>query len=394
MDDLGSVLRSIRRAAGLSLAGMAGRTNYSRSYLGLVETGHRAARPAVVRAYENVRLGVEDLDRRCLLGALLAGSVAPSVMFDGIRAGYEQLLNSRAPDVDEWLDKVSTYGRDYMSVGAAEMQSRLAGDLIMLREHLQSPELWGVAAKLLTVYGKTIPSGESDGAVGWYRLAAKAADRSGDTDARVWVRGRSALALAYEGASLPIAVVLAQQALAISDRPSMGTVNAYMALAHVAGWNGRAEAAIKAMHSSRRAFDVAGSDEQISDFAVPEWRMSTFCSMLLSRLGDPGAEAEQQNADRTRPAQLPRFATHIELHRALAMVKSGDTTAGRDHARSAMGKLPPEKHSLTLRMLMQEIMSGTPTNCRASTAGMLRDCASASRTVIGPGNLLSKSLGL
>ncbi len=28
----------------------------------------------------------------------------------------------------------------------------------------------------------------------WYRLAATAADRSGDTDTRVWARGRSALA--------------------------------------------------------------------------------------------------------------------------------------------------------------------------------------------------------
>jgi hypothetical protein len=176
----------------------------------------------------------------------------------------------------------------------------------------------------------------------------------------VWVRGRSALALAYEGASLPIAIELAQQALAISGRPSLGAVNAYLALAHVAAWNGRTELAIKAMHASRRVFDTAGSQEQISDFAVPEWRMSTFCSMLLSRLGDPRAEAEQENADRTRPAELPRFATHIELHRALAMVKAGDVTTGRDHARAAMNKLPPAKHSLTLRMLMQEILTAEP----------------------------------
>jgi transcriptional regulator with XRE-family HTH domain len=357
VDELGAVLRWIREAAGLSLAGMAARTNYSRPYLGLVETGRRAALPAVVQAYENVRLGLEDVDRRSLLGSLLAGAVAPSVLFSGIRAGYEQLLNSDPPDTDEWLGMVSLYGRDYMFVGAAEMQSRLARDLIVLREHLESPQLWGVAAKLLTVHGKTIPSGELDGAVGWYKLAARAADRSGEWDTRVWVRGRSALALAYEGASLPIAVGLAQQALAISDRPSLGAVNAYMALAHVAGWNGHAEVAIKAMRASQRAFDVAGSHEQISDFAVPEWRMSTFCSMLLSRLGDRRAEAEQENADRTRPAELPRFATHIELHRALAMVKSGDVVGGHEYAGAAMGKLPQAKQSLTLQMLMREILS-------------------------------------
>src|SRR5439155_13705003 len=100
--------------------------------------------------------------------------------------------------------------------------------------------------------------------------------------------------------------------------------------------------------------DVVGSSEQISDFAVPEWRFHTFVSMLLSRLGDPRAVDEQEAADRTRPATLPRFATHIELHRGLMMAKAGDFAGGIGYARCAMAKLPPERHSLSLRLMIAE----------------------------------------
>jgi len=93
----------------------------------------------------------------------------------------------------------------------------------------------------------------------------------------------------------------------------------------------------------------------VSDFAVPEWRFHTFASMLLSRLGDPGAVAEQDAADRTRPATLPRFATHIQLHRGLMLAKEGDKPNGLAHAHAAMAGLPPERHSLSLRLMMREI---------------------------------------
>lgn len=78
MGDLGRTLREAREEAGLSLAGMAKRTGYSRGYIGNVETGVRAVTPDVVRQYESV-LG-EDLKRRqLLLGTIsaLAASAAP-----------------------------------------------------------------------------------------------------------------------------------------------------------------------------------------------------------------------------------------------------------------------------------------------------------------------------
>ncbi|MFJ7593529.1 hypothetical protein ACIQZO_40435 [Streptomyces sp. NPDC097617] len=52
---------------------------------------------------------------------------------------------------------------------------------------------------------------------------------------------------------------------------------------------------------------------------------------------------------------MPRFATHLEMHRGLMLARSGDNTAGTTHARTALDALPPEKHALTLRLLMAEV---------------------------------------
>jgi hypothetical protein len=63
----------------------------------------------------------------------------------------------------------------------------------------------------------------------------------------------------------------------------------------------------------------------------------------------------QDEAARTLPASLPRFHTHLEMHRGLMLVRTGDHEGGTAHARAALDALPAEKHSLTLRMLMTEV---------------------------------------
>ncbi|MET7769386.1 helix-turn-helix transcriptional regulator [Nocardia sp. NPDC005366] len=53
MSEVGSALRVARTAAGISLQGMAARTNYSKPYLGQLETGARVVRAEHVTAYES-----------------------------------------------------------------------------------------------------------------------------------------------------------------------------------------------------------------------------------------------------------------------------------------------------------------------------------------------------
>jgi hypothetical protein len=243
-----------------------------------------------------------------------------------------------------------------MSMGAADIQRRVSGELVTVQQQLADPRLWSVASRLMTLYAKTFPGSDGSKAVHWYRMAAKAADESADDEARVWVRGRAAIALGYEGASLGIADVLADQALAISERPSLGLLNAVMGKAHAAALRGDRATAQKLADDGLRIFDKAGSYEQTSDYAVPWWRMNVFLSLLLARLGDEqGAIQAQEAARRELPAELPRFATHLDMHRGLMLARSGDVSGGVAYARGALDALPPEKHSLTLRLLMSEI---------------------------------------
>lgn len=230
-------------------------------------------------------LEADPVKRRAFITEVAAVAIAPIVASDLIEHGFAAALAKR-PGLDHWHAKLAAYGSDYMSLGAAEIQRRLTGDLVILQQQLDTPGMWEVGAKLMTLYGKTFPGADGSKAVNWYMMAANAADRSGDDSSRVWVRGRAAIALGYEGASLSVAESFANQALAISEKPSLGRLNALMGKAHVAALRGDNRAASTLMEEGRRVFDVAGSEDQESDYAVPLWRMNVFMSLLAARLGD------------------------------------------------------------------------------------------------------------
>lgn len=364
--DIGELIRDLRKARGWSQGRLASEINnahgttLTREYVSNWECSKVRPGPfylAALSAVLDVPLAVleGEVDRREFLTDVAGAAIAPVVASDLISAGFAARLRG-GPSADTWEAKLTTYGTEYMSMGAADIQRRVSGELVAVQQQLENPRLWSVASRLMTLYAKTFPGSDGSKAVHWYRMAARAADESGDDDARVWVRGRAAIALGYEGASLGVADVLADQALAISERPSLGLLNAVMGKAHAAALRGDRATALKLADDGRRIFDKAGSYEQTSDYAVPWWRMNVFLSLLLARLGDEhGAVEAQEAARRELPAELPRFATHLEMHRGLMLARSGDVSGGVAYARGALDALPPEKHSLTLRLLMSEI---------------------------------------
>ncbi|MGH3832818.1 MAG: helix-turn-helix domain-containing protein [Pseudonocardiaceae bacterium] len=326
------------------------------------ETGKRVPGPWWLRHLATVLqvpfeiLEQAGVDRRGFITEVVGVSIAPLVASDLIEHGFAAALDGDYPSVDDWGQAVDTYGRDYMTSGAGEIQQRLAADLIVLQRQLDTPCLWAVAATLATLYGKTFPGSNGAKALTWYRHAATFADRSGDKHTRVWVRGRAAIALGYEGASLPAAELLAEQAIALDERPSLGRLGAVMGKAHVAALRGDSRTAMVLLDEGRRVFDAAGSDEAESDYAVPWWRFNVFISLMAARLGaEHVALRAQDEAARALPESLPRFRTHLELHRGLMLARAGDREGGTAYARAALDALPVNKHSLTLRMLMAEI---------------------------------------
>ncbi|MFJ3975455.1 helix-turn-helix domain-containing protein [Streptomyces sp. NPDC090021] len=364
--ELGELIRDLRKARGLSQGRLASAINaaygttLTREYVSNWERSKvtpGAFYLAALSATLDVPLAVLEgqVDRREFLTDVAGAAIAPVVASDLLSAGFAARL-SGGPSVDAWEAKLTTYGTEYMSLGAADIQRRVSAELVTVQQQLDDPRLWSVAARLMTLYAKTFPGSDGAKAVHWYRMAAKAADESGDDDVRVWVRGRAAIALGYEGAALGVADVLADQAIAISDRPSLGLLNAIFGKAHAAALRGDHATARRLLTDGRRVFDQAGSHEQTSDYAVPWWRVNVFVSLLAARLGDEATAVAAQEAARTElPSTLPRFATHLEMHRGLMLARSGDVSGGTAYARTALDALPPEKHSLTLRLLMSEV---------------------------------------
>ncbi|MFE9792604.1 helix-turn-helix domain-containing protein [Streptomyces goshikiensis] len=364
--DIGELIRDLRTARGWSQGRLASEINkvhgttLTREYVSNWERSKVRPGPfylAALSSVLDVPLAVleGEVDRREFLTDVAGAAIAPVIASDLISAGFAARLRG-GPSADVWEGKLATYGTEYMSMGAADIQRRVSGELVAVQQQLDDPRLWSVASRLMTLYAKTFPGADGSKAVHWYRMAAKAADESGHVDTRVWVRGRAAIALGYEGASLGVADVLADQAMAVSEGPSLGLLNAVYGKAHAAAIRGDRATALKLDATGRRIFDTAGSHEQTSDYAVPWWRLNVFRSLLLARLGDERGAVEAQDQARAElPASLPRFATHLDLHRGLMLARSGDHAGGIAYAEAALSALPPEKHSLTLRMLMNEI---------------------------------------
>jgi transcriptional regulator with XRE-family HTH domain len=366
---MGKLIRDLRQARGWSQGCLADElaehsgTPISREYISRRwESCRSVPSPFWLRhlaAVLDVPLAVmeSDVNRRRFLSTVAATAVAPGVASDLLAEGFSARLKGAGPSVEAWADTLTTYGADYMTLGAAEIQKRLSIDLAVIQQQCDTPQMWAHVSRLMTLYAKTFPGSDGNRAVAWYRMAAESADRSGDAGTRVWVRGRAAIALGYEGASLPIATMFADQALAIDERPSLGRLNAIYGKAHAAAISGDSDAARVLDTEGRRVFDRAGSgDDEASDYAVPYWRLGVFRSLLRARLGDESdAVAAQDEARRLLPPTLPRFATHLEMHRGLMLVRAGDREGGISYARTALDALPPEKHSLTLRMLMEEV---------------------------------------
>ncbi len=366
---LGTLIRELRESLGWSqsrlataVCKVANRDTVTRETISRWETGKRVPGSWWLRHLATVLqipfeiLEQAGVDRRNFLTDVVGVSIAHLVASDLIERGFAAAMHGGYPSVDDWGEMVDIYGRDYMTAGAGEIQKRLSADLVVLQQQLDTPRLWAVGAKLATLYGKTFPGSDGAKAVTWYRHAATFADRSEDEDTQVWVRGRAAIALGYEGASLDVADTLAEQAIALDERLSLGRLNAIMGKAHVAALRGDSHAALGLLDEGRRIFDAAGSDDAQSDYAVPWWRFNVFISLMAARLGEERmALHAQDEAARNLPESLPRFRTHLEMHRGLMLVRAGDRDGGTAYARAALDALPAEKHSLTLRMLMTEI---------------------------------------
>jgi hypothetical protein len=294
------------------------------------------------------------MDRRTFLLAASGAATSSLLTSDLLAAGFTAAEHDRTRD--DWDQIIDHHGRAYMREGALGIRDRLVVDLVAIQRHLPEPWGWSTAAVLATLYAKTLPSSDHGTAVQWYRRAAGFADRSRDDHARVWVRGRAAVALAYDGSGIAAADQLAQEALAISTAPSTGRLTALLGAAHVAALRGDNDAGRRLWEDASRVLDRVGVNDAVTDYAVPYWRHAIWVSGAAARAGDVrAASAAQEDARAAIPAGYDRFRTHLDMHHGLMLARAGKMRDGVEHVTAALNALPATQRSLTLRRLAAEV---------------------------------------
>ncbi len=345
-ETFGQVLRSVREAAGLSLAALAARTNYHKSEIGHVETGKRRASVGLATACDRV-LGTfpllstvvemdegqgDNVKRRALLETItatvgVAGIGSASALANIVRHG---LLDS-VDAVEDWDAVVEDFSRRLVTDPSPEYGEALLVQLMVARQ--QNIDLGATSDRLRAVaqlgqlYGLWLGNrGDVVSARGWYRSAAMVADRSGDSLTRIFVRGRALSRGVYEGCAVRETIEGVEAALTISRKPCLGALEAYSALVYVHGLTEDLHSGRAALDNMQRVTDRLPDSETRKVGSVE--RTASFRNYLECRVGS------RRDADRAfaeadpllRPVPVWHAGAKLDYGRALA--KDGDVAVG------------------------------------------------------------------
>lgn len=361
----GEILRAVRTAAGVSLARLASLTNYSKPYLGHIETGVKPVLIEHAAAYDKT-LGTggllvdlvtacqdgDDVRRRVVLSAL--GTVATLGVADlrAISESLRQSLLSAFGDGD-WVEIAQEYGCRFMSDPPEVFQTALTGDLMVLRQAVveRGDRIAHIAApRLMILYGMvTANLGDAAGAERWYRAARCAADLTGDGALRQWVRAKEAFRRGYEGAT-------PYEILALTA--GVADVEAYLARAQAHARLGDTASALAALDDARRAHETTDHGET-TIYAVPPWRMALAAGYVFSLLGDVN-RSEEELAAVAPPKSVKRWESQLEMQRAVSLTRSGDHLNGRTIARKVVCGLPRDRRGMVLAEMYREALSPRP----------------------------------
>jgi tetratricopeptide (TPR) repeat protein len=302
--------------------------------------------------------GDEDVNRRQMLAKL--GVLGLATTFAGaetVRQGLAATLPDQPGAADDWEEVVDGYGRAFYVVPTDRLLRDLTADLSVLRQGLERadnasrPTLAKAAGQLSAISAAAwAGAGEMREARRWWRTARGLTDRSGDTGARVWVRGWEVTCGLYEERSIPAILGAADQATPIAGgRACAGTAGLYAGLAQTLAVAGRREEALAALGRVADVTDripAAVVADEDSMFGWPEVRLRHTESYVYTWLGDIArAYAAQDAALRLYPQSLVRDRAKMLLHRAGCMIREGDVGGGLSYAAQVLDDLPATQYT-------------------------------------------------
>ncbi|ATL71594.1 helix-turn-helix domain-containing protein [Nocardia terpenica] len=343
---LGARLRAAREAAGVSLAALAARTHFSKSLLGLLETGQRHVRPEHVSAYSRA-LGVSvyaltsppNDPLRVAHEWLVADSPAVIHSAAGRRVGTDlaEQLEHRVIELRHLDDSVG--GRDLYPAVHKELND--ARTVVNQASYTEA-----VGERLLTVVGELAQlagwvasdAGRYADAQQIYLDGVSAAKEAGS---RV-LAGQLLSSLSYQIANIgdpADGVLLARSAIAGAG-DATPAVRALL-LERVAWAHARA----RDLDGTRRALDAVDDtfEARSADITEPEWvywlnrtEIDVMAGRCFVELDDP--HDAQRLLSRAIAAYPPDHAREVALYRtwlAEAYARSGNLDAARVTAQQA-----------------------------------------------------------
>jgi DNA-binding transcriptional regulator YiaG len=297
-----------------------------------------------------------DVQRRLFVQGLAAlGMAAPLAGLENLRHDLVGMVGGEPASLSEWEAISWDYAHSYSTTPPAQLFADLTADLFVARNQLTrlqgipKRDLQRVIARLGVFMAQTMGNlGNTRTGYRWWRFARQTADSSGDTEVRVWVRGREVVRSLYEHRPLGWILDLSDETLAISDAPSSGVCEALTGRAQTLALLGHESGARQSLAQaqatiSRLPAQISGDTTSV--YGWPEYRLRHTESFVYTHLDDPEAANAQEQALALYPAQRFRARAQVELHQAMRLVRSGDTGSGIDHAHQVLEALP-DKHRI------------------------------------------------
>lgn len=386
VDSFGDALRQLRQDRGWSLGQLAREMAWSKSGVGMFETGERRASLEFAKVCDQVfgtapffttLCGVdgEDMDmrRRALLGAFTVAAGVGATTSLGALSEVIRINMQEAADVPEDWDAVITdYQQRLVNEPSAVFGDQLLVSMLVARQLMserRDPEAIRASAHLGLLYGIWMGyNGSLNTGRNYYQTAAALAERSDDVDTQVYVLARAASGGPYQGLSIATTQRIVDKALALAgDRASTGALEAHAAQVHLAALCGNLDGGRAAVN---QMWELANRLPPTTDGPGPAQRTASFAAYLEGRLGGMAdAEKTRRQADMVL-AEVPQWHADAKLYYARAMVRHGDHEGGLGYALQTVQALQfPHR---VLRLGVDDVMQALPLGYRSDLADALR----------------------
>jgi transcriptional regulator with XRE-family HTH domain len=392
-NDFGETLRYLRERANLSLAELARATNFGKTTVAQAESGTRRPTFELAQACDRAlgtepllelliqRSGGNDVRRRALLGSmsyLAAGAAAGGLgLAEVVRRGLLEEVG--APG--DWDAVVATYARQLVAAPDDRFGPAVLADLNLLLQYVRDGaaerDEFRAAAGLGNMFGLWLGNrNELTMAHRWYRSAAVLADHSGDTNLACYIRGRTAARGTYEGATIRQTEDAIKQIMAATGgAPSIGTLEAHCAAAHLAGLLGDTARGRVAVNGMREVAAALPADADPWGAAGPAARTAFLHAYVECRCGTLDSAQPAVVAALSELDDFPMWEAEVHQYWARALVAAGDIDTGLAYGLDAARRTP--QAARVIGVAVRDVIDQAPTGYRSDVLQELRRWASS-----------------